>query len=54
MSFKARLEREWRFVRGLNRTLKRVKTIAPTSPNLVCDDLQAAVDQWREKPALTF
>ena len=54
MSFKARLEREWRFVRGLNRTLKRVKTIAPASPNLICDDLQAAVDQWREKPALTF
>ena len=54
MSFKARLEREWRFVRGLNRTLKRVKTIAPTSPNLICDDLQAAVDQWRDRPALTF
>ena len=54
MSFKARLEREWRFVRGLNRTLKRVKTIAPASPNLICDDLQSAVDQWRDRPALTF
>jgi fatty-acyl-CoA synthase len=54
MRLKARLEREWRFWRGLDRTLKRVKTIASDSPNLICDDLQAAVEQWRNKPALTF
>uniref|UniRef100_UPI0035B33759 AMP-binding protein n=1 Tax=Phenylobacterium sp. TaxID=1871053 RepID=UPI0035B33759 len=54
MRLKARLERDWRFFRDLNRTLKRVKTIAPTSANLVCDDIQAAVDQWRERPALTY
>ena len=54
MRVKARLERDWRFIRSLNRTLKRVKSIAPTSPNLVCDDIQAAVEQWRERPALTF
>jgi len=54
MPLKAKLQREWRFLRGLNRTLARVKTIAPDSPNLVCDDLQAAVEQWRDKPALTF
>ena len=52
MSFKARLEREWRFVRGLNRTLKRVKTIAPASPNLICDDLQAA--DRHDIPAVGF
>jgi fatty-acyl-CoA synthase len=31
-----------------------VKTIASDSPNLICDDLQAAVEQWRNRPALTF
>jgi fatty-acyl-CoA synthase len=54
MPLKARLKREWRFLRGLNRTLKRVKSIAPESPNLICDDLQAAVERWRTRPAMTF
>ncbi|MFC3068779.1 long-chain-acyl-CoA synthetase [Phenylobacterium soli] len=54
MRFKARLQREWRFLRGLTRTLGRVKSIASDSPNLICDDLQAAVDRWRERPALSF
>jgi fatty-acyl-CoA synthase len=54
MRLNARLKREWRFMRGLNRTLKRVKTIAPNSPNLVCDDLQAAVETWRDLPAISF
>lgn len=54
MRLKARLKREWRFLRGLNRTLGRVKSIAPDSPNLICDDLQAAVEKWRDRPALTF
>jgi fatty-acyl-CoA synthase len=54
MRLKARLEREWRFVRGLDRTLKRVKSIAPDSPNLICDDLQAAVAHWRDRKAITF
>ena len=54
MRWKTRLDRELRFWRGLDRTLKRVKTIASDSPNLICDDLQAAVEQWRNRPALTF
>ncbi|MET0273057.1 MAG: AMP-binding protein, partial [Phenylobacterium sp.] len=54
MPLKARLKREWRFVRGLNRALKRVKSISPESPNLICDDLQAAVERWRTRPAMTF
>ncbi|ACG77011.1 acyl-CoA synthase [Phenylobacterium zucineum HLK1] len=54
MRLKARLQREWRFVRGLNRTLKRVKSISKESPNLLCDDLQAAMDKWRGRPAITF
>lgn len=54
MPLKARLQRDWRFTRGLNRTLKAVKSIAPDSENLVCDDVQAAVDEWRDSPAITF
>ena len=54
MRLKARLRREWRFLRGLRRTLARVKSIAPDSANLICDDLQAAVEKWRDRPAISF
>jgi fatty-acyl-CoA synthase len=54
MTFQARLEREWRFLSGLVRTLLRVNSIAAASPNLICDDLERAVDRWRERPALLF
>ena len=54
MRFEARLKRDWRFWKGLNRTLKRVKTIARDSSNLICDDIQAAVEQFRTSPAITF
>ncbi|WP_337187459.1 long-chain-acyl-CoA synthetase [Phenylobacterium sp.] len=54
MRFRARLKRDWRFWQGLNRTLKRVKSIARDSGDLLCDDLQAAVDRWRNERALTF
>jgi len=54
MAVKAKLEREWRFMRGLNRTLARVKSIDGDSDNLVCDDMQEAVEEWRDRSALTF
>ncbi|WP_293677746.1 long-chain-acyl-CoA synthetase [uncultured Phenylobacterium sp.] len=54
MRLEARLKRDWRFWKGLNRTLKRVKSIARDSPNLICDDLQAAVEEHRTRPAVTF
>jgi fatty-acyl-CoA synthase len=54
MSVTAQLEREWRFLSGLVRTLSRVRTIAPDSPHLITDDLEAAVDRWREREALSF
>ena len=54
MRLQAKLKREWRFLKGLTRTLKRVKSIAPDSDNLICDDLEAAVDKWRNNPAITF
>jgi fatty-acyl-CoA synthase len=54
MGLTARLKRDFRFLRGLMRTLGRVRSIAPDSPNLICDDLEAAVDAWRERRAITF
>jgi fatty-acyl-CoA synthase len=54
MRLKAKLQREWRFLRGLNRTLRRVKSISKESSNLICDDIQAAVDAYRDRPAITF
>lgn len=54
MRLQAKLKREWRFIKGLTRTLKRVKSIAPDSDNLICDDLEAAVDKWRDSRAISF
>ncbi|MEI6440188.1 MAG: long-chain-acyl-CoA synthetase [Alphaproteobacteria bacterium] len=54
MRLQDRLKRDWRFWRGLSRTLKRVKSIGPESDNLLCDDLQSSVDSWRNRRALTF
>ena len=49
-----RFKRDVRFLRGLSRTLKRVRSVAPDSTNLICDDLEAAVDRFPERPALSF
>ena len=54
MNLQARVRREIKFLRGLWRTLGRVKGIAPDSKQLICDDLEAAVDQWRDRPAMIF
>jgi fatty-acyl-CoA synthase len=54
MALAARLKREWRYLSGLARTLARVRSIAPRSTNLICDDLEAAVDRWRARPAIAF
>ena len=54
MRLGARIKREIRFLKGLRRTLARVASIAPNSPNLSCDDFEDAVDRFRERPALTF
>ena len=45
MRLSQKIRREVRFLKGLSRTLKRVKSIAPDSVNLICDDLEAAVDK---------
>ena len=54
MTLTANLQRNWRFLRGLNRTLARVNSISHDSDNLVCDDLQAAVEKWRDRQAMSF
>jgi fatty-acyl-CoA synthase len=54
MRLGAVLKRELRFFQGLRRTLARVKSIEPDSDNLICDDLQAAVEAWRDRPAISF
>ncbi|NQE62825.1 long-chain-acyl-CoA synthetase [Caulobacter sp. RHG1] len=54
MRLSVKIKRELKFLGGLTRTLKRVKSIAPDSTNLICDDLEAAVDKWRDRPAITF
>ncbi len=54
MKLKARLAREWRYLKVMRRTLKRVESIRAESPNLACDDLEAAVDKFRARPAITF
>ncbi|ALL12922.1 long-chain-acyl-CoA synthetase [Caulobacter henricii] len=54
MRLQARFKREWLFLKGMLRTLKRVKSITPDSENLICDDLEAAVDRWSSSRAITF
>jgi len=54
MGLWARVQRELKFSKGLSRTLKPLKTIAPNSPVLVCDDFEAAVDAHAEKIAVVF
>jgi len=53
MSPMARLRRDWRYFRGLVRTLLGVRSISGGSVNLVCDDLEAAVDRWASRPAIS-
>ena len=54
MSLAARIRREWRFLRPLFRTLNRVKPVSASSTHLSCDDLEDAVNHWRERPAFLF
>ena len=48
------LAREFRYLTGLGRTLLRVRSIGPTSANLVTDDLEGAIDRWPNRLALRF
>jgi fatty-acyl-CoA synthase len=54
MRFWKRAAREWRYLRGLLRTLKRVKAVSGESGRLPCDDFEEAVDKFRNRPAMVF
>jgi fatty-acyl-CoA synthase len=54
MRFWARAKREVRFIRGLLLTLGRIKSVKPDSKDLACDDIEAAVDKFGERPAVVF
>ena len=48
----SRLQRDIRFLRAANTLSKRVKPIEADGADLVCDDFEAAVDQWSERVAV--
>lgn len=50
----ARLKRDVRFMAALRRALQRIKSVRPDSTQLVCDDLEAAVDRHAQRPAIVF
>ena len=52
MSFFSRLKRDIRFAAAATRLSKRIKPIQAESPDLVCDDFEAAVDRWSERTAV--
>ena len=54
MSLGGRIQREMRFLRPLIRTLNRVKAVSAESDHLACDDIEEAVDRFRERQALVF
>jgi fatty-acyl-CoA synthase len=54
MTLATRLGREWRYLGGLFRTLWRIRSIDARLANLVCDDLEAAMDRWPARLAITF
>ena len=53
MDFFGRLNRDIRFAQAANRLSQRIKPIKADSADLVCDDFEAAVDQWPERTAVT-
>ena len=54
MSVDAPIAREFRFLRGLARTLWAVRKIKPDSTTLICDDFEIAVDRFEDHTALIF
>jgi fatty-acyl-CoA synthase len=54
MSVGARLEREWLFLSRLVRSLLSVRSISARSTNLMTDDLEGAVDRWRDRACLSL
>jgi fatty-acyl-CoA synthase len=54
MSLWARAAIELKFLSGTYRTLRRIGRITRESPQLACDDLEAAVDKYADRTAIEF
>ncbi|MEM9964661.1 MAG: long-chain-acyl-CoA synthetase [Asticcacaulis sp.] len=54
MKLTDRVKREFIFLKRLLRLLKRIKSISPTSAELICDNFEAVVDKHATRPALLF
>ena len=54
MKLRARVKRDVTYLRNAVRTLSWVRPIKGASKNLACDDLEAAVDKWPSRRAITF
>ena len=52
MGLIANIRRDIRFAKGLGRLLKRIKPVTLDSLDLVCDDLEEAVDRFGDRPAV--
>ena len=52
MSFPARINREFKFLSRLLRTLGRIRKIDTRADWLACDELERAVDRWSDNEAL--
>ena len=54
MDLGARIRRDVTYLRNAIRTLRWVRPIKAASKNLACDDLEASVDKWPTRRAITF
>lgn len=52
MGLIADIRRDVRFAKGLSRLLKRIKPVTLDGLDLVCDDLEEAVDKFGDRPAI--
>jgi fatty-acyl-CoA synthase len=54
MSFVGNIKRDATFLKRLMRILRRIGSVSPDAPNLICDDFEKAADQWPTQTALVF
>ena len=52
MGLLADIRRDIRFAKGLSRLLNRIKPVTLDGLDLVCDDLEEAVDKFDQRPAI--
>ncbi len=54
MSFVGNIKRDAVFLKRLLRILKRIRSVNPDSPDLLCDDFEKAADQFPTQTAIIF